>query len=70
MRGQQIHTLSQLQTAVDEKRSVTVPGSPCWAGPIPAAFMIHQQARILLRLFTQGMYMYEKPTQKKETENG
>ena len=54
----QILSLKDLKKAVDEKRAVTVPGSPCFKGPIPAAFMINLQGTTLLNLFNMGMYIF------------
>ena len=56
-----ISTLWQLQMAVKSKKAVIVPKSHCWARPIPAAFVIHQQGATLIQLFDLGMYIYKKP---------
>ena len=56
-----ISTLWQLQMAVKSKKAVIVPKSHCWAGPIPAAFVINQPGATLVRLFEMGMYIYKKP---------
>ena len=56
-----IETLEELHTAVVEHRAVVVPGMWVWGRARPAAFIIHQPGVVLLRMFTAGMYLYDKP---------
>ena len=63
--GARVFDLRALQAVVYAKQSVFVPTSPAWRKCRPAAFMIHQPAVVLLRLFEAGMYIYI-PTKQKE----
>lgn len=56
----QITTLLELKEARDNKRAVFTPGVHCFKKPCPAAFVINYTGEILLRLFTSGMFIYEK----------
>jgi hypothetical protein len=67
MNGRQIFTLDDLKNAVNAKQSIVVPNTRSFQGPIPAAFAINMSGTILLRLFGDGMFIYEKP--KKGSKN-
>lgn len=59
-RGKQITNLYALEVARLERRAITCTRSPCFKGPIPAAFIVNLSGAILLRLFRGGMYIYKK----------
>lgn len=61
-----ITTLKQLLDAALDRRSIVCPKTTCWRGPIPAAFVINQQGRVLFNLMQSGMYLYEKPKRNKK----
>ena len=58
--GKQIKTLNDLMVAALGRRSVVVPSSRCFKAPLPAAFVINQQAGVVHRLILQGMFIYER----------
>ena len=55
-----VKTLEQLDALAKERRSVVVPDCYCWFRPRPAAFVINLSGSVLVRLFSRGMYVYEK----------
>ena len=58
----QIKTLEQLEAAALERRSVFCPESKglMKTKPMPAAFVISMQARMVLNLMRAGLYVYTK----------
>jgi len=61
-----ITSLAKLDLACHQRRSVFVPKSRVWGKPRPAAFIISLQARMVLRMLREGLYIYHaaKPAQK------
>ncbi len=64
-RGTRIKTLQSLKQAAIDRRAVACPASRVFRGPIPAAWMIHQQGAVLCTLLDTGMYLYTKPENQK-----
>ena len=60
MKEQPILTLAGLNYWARQKRSVVCPSQRCFAGPSPAAFVLNYSGAIILRMLTDGMYLYEK----------
>ena len=57
-----VETLAQLkELAVIQHKAVICPTSVVYNRPIPAAVIINMQGSIILNLFIQGLYVYEKP---------
>jgi len=68
MKGATINNLSDLHAAALSRRAIIC--NRFGAGrPIPAAVMMNQQGRVLLKVFKSGAYVYEKfkPEENKET---
>jgi hypothetical protein len=59
-----VRSLKHLVLAIEKKKAVIVPNT-VWAKPKPAAVMINLPGAILYKLFEKGMYIYEKPKDKK-----
>jgi hypothetical protein len=55
-----IDDLHSLQLAALSKRSVVIPKSGPFRKPIPADWIMHMQANIVLRLIDMGMFVYQK----------
>ncbi len=55
-----VRGLYGLYDAALNKKSVICPDCPTWKGPCPAAFVLHLQGCVILRLFKHGMYIYKK----------
>ena len=66
MTGKRILSLEDLQAAMLFRKSVIVPKSNAWKRPKPAAVVINQQGWLLLRLFRDGMFIYEKPKKERQ----
>jgi hypothetical protein len=62
-----IRNLRQLEKAVDNKKSIFCPNTIVFNKPISAAFMINLIGSLLLKLFRQGMYIYEPKTFTKKS---
>lgn len=58
--GKRLTDLYELDSYAKQRRSVICPTSPCFNKPIPVAVILSMQARVVLRLFHRGMYLYEK----------
>ena len=59
-----VYSLWDLKSLVSQKRSVVC---PTWVGfmrPRPAAFVMNMTGDVLLRMFDDGMYVYEKVERK------
>lgn len=54
-----ILTIEELEAAMHDRRAVIIPGT-VWEKPKPAAVIIHLPGAVLLRLFKQGMFLYER----------
>jgi len=59
-----VESLADLRWLVERRKSVVVPGCCPWNKPKPAAFMIQLSGEILWRLFSRGMYRYDKKESK------
>jgi hypothetical protein len=60
--GKQIYTVEQLNQAALARRSVIAKhGSWLATKPSPAAVIMSMQARLVLRLLENGLFIYEKP---------
>ena len=55
---EKITTLSELISARERRKAITCPSSPCFRGPIPAAFMANLSGEVLHRLMAYGMWVY------------
>jgi hypothetical protein len=55
-----VDDLHSLHIAALSKRSVIIPKSGPFRKPIPAAWIMHMQANIVLRLIDMGMFVYQK----------
>ena len=55
-----ITTLEELKQAADGKKAVFVPSMHCWEKPKPAAFLLELKGVVLIDLFKEGMFVYEK----------
>jgi hypothetical protein len=60
MKGKRINNLQELRQACEESRSVVVDRFYGWEKPKPAVFTLNQQGAVLLRMFNNGMFIYEK----------
>lgn len=58
--GKRIYDLDGLYRARTDRRSVVVPSSHSYKKPLPAATFMNLSGELLLRLFQDGMYIYEK----------
>ncbi len=65
-KGRRIKTLKELRQAALDHRAVACPASRAFRGPVPAAWMLHQQGAILCSLLDSGMYLYPKPRRLKK----
>lgn len=63
-----IRSLKALAKAVEERRAVICPRyrwAGAWHRPQPAAWVIHLPACQVLRMIDAGLYLYERPAQKR-----
>lgn len=61
-----VKTLEELQNAAFEKKAVkSEKRGMCFERPIPAAVILNMAGTTILRLFQDGLYVYEKPKRGK-----
>jgi hypothetical protein len=65
---EQIKNLNELWIAAQNKRAVHVPSLFCYKKASPAAWVIHFSGEILLKLFNEGMFIYNSK-KKSNKEN-
>ena len=71
MKGRQLFTLAELAEAAAARKAVTCPGTVF--ARTAAAFVINLSGAVLVRLFAQGVYVYEtsaKDSEIKEIADG
>jgi len=66
-KGERIKDLGTLRLSAQMRLSVTVPDSPCWHKPTPAAFVLRLQGSVIHDLFKKGMYVYLTQKDKEDT---
>ena len=57
-------TLAELALLSEAKRSVFCPRHAAWQRPRPAAWLIQLPGAMLMGIFAEGLYVYEKPVRK------
>lgn len=58
--GVRVTTLDGLSYLAMQRRSVFMPIHAAWKSPRPAAWVIQLPGVVLMGLFAEGMYVYEK----------
>ena len=56
---QKVETLQELESAMNNRRAVVIPGT-VWEKPKPAAVIIQLPGTALVKLFKKGIYLYER----------
>lgn len=60
MKGKRIRTVKELCKAALERKAV-IGNSRCFSAPMPAAFLVSMQARVVQRRIDDGLWVYQKP---------
>jgi hypothetical protein len=58
--AKRINNLEQIEAAALLRRALIAKPGTCFSKPIPAAFIINLQGKIILRLIKHGLYLYQK----------
>jgi len=58
IRLKKIKTLQDIDSAIQAKKSLVCPDSPCFNRPIPAAVYMQFHGQDILRLIQKGLYIY------------